>query len=365
MNRSKLAQHVDRYVDYLKREPAVFAEQFGERRERQKFFQSWTDSRLKTMTAEEFTQLLSRLWAMLIWGNKQYVADKIIQDNGLDSVRTALADLLWGSRSVEQRWDDFRLRIKGIGPAMMSELLCHVHPDSCMLWNRRAYVALEYLEVENLPSHDYQLNGKRYMELGRVARSIGEEMGKRGLEDTDLLAVDYFMWRELQVAESLTRIRKKGLPRLERLEATENPESPVATFLHNDVRDKVAEIGQWMGFVTRTEVGIAAGSKVDAVWEATIGNMGRVIYVFEVQTRGSIDSLIINLLKSLKNPAVQGIVAVSDKAQLDRIKKHSEDVSGLHGKLKFWDYEYVLSVHEDLSSAYEAINRLDLVPEGF
>ena len=35
------------------------------------------------------------------------------------------------------------------------------------------------------------------------------------------------------------------------------------------------------------------GIKVVTIWEATIGNMGRVIYIFEVQTK-NIDSLIIN-----------------------------------------------------------------------
>ena len=74
---------------------------------------------------------------------------------------------------------------------------------------------------------------------------------------------------------------------------------------------------------------VSAGSKVDAVWEATIGNMGRVIYVFEVQTKGSIDSLILNLLKSKKNAAVQGVVAVSDAKQLEKIRAHAEDVDGL------------------------------------
>ena len=61
----------------------------------------------------------------------------------------------------------------------------------------------------------------------------------------------------------------------------------------------------------------------------------RVIYVFEVQTKGSVDSLILNLLKSLNNPAVQGVVAVSDKEQLERIKKHAADVKDLRDKLKY------------------------------
>jgi hypothetical protein len=45
---------------------------------------------------------------------------------------------------------------------------------------------------------------------------------------------------------------------------------------------------------------VADGAVVDDVWEVTIGNMRRVIYVFEVQTAGSIDSLVLNLIKSKK-----------------------------------------------------------------
>lgn len=55
------------------------------------------------------------------------------------------------------------------------------------------------------------------------------------------------------------------------------------------------EIGELLGFESRAEVKIAAGAVVDAVWEAKIGNMGKAIYVFEVQSKGSIDSLLLNL----------------------------------------------------------------------
>jgi hypothetical protein len=93
--------------------------------------------------------------------------------------------------------------------------------------------------------------------------------------------------------------------------------------------------------------------------------MGRVIYVFEVQTKGSIDSLLMNLLKSRNNPAVQGIVAVTDAAQIETIKKHAAGVSDLKQKLKYWDYREVLQVHEALESVNESINSLGLVPQGF
>src|SRR3546814_2661804 len=78
-------------------------------------------------------------------------------------------------------------------------------------------------------------------------------------------------------------------------------DSETAEFIHNEVKDKLADIGQWLGFSSKTEVKVADGSVVDTVWESTIGNMGRVIYVFEVQTKGSIDSLLMNLLKALNN----------------------------------------------------------------
>ncbi len=110
---------------------------------------------------------------------------------------------------------------------------------------------------------------------------------------------------------------------------------------------------------------MAEGAQIDTVWEATIGNMGRVIYVFEVQTKGSLDSLILNLLKSLNNPAVQGVVAVSDQQQIEKIKKHAAAVKALADKLKYWGYEDVLQVHEYLQIVNDSINSLGLVPESF
>ena len=93
--------------------------------------------------------------------------------------------------------------------------------------------------------------------------------------------------------------------------------------------------------------------------------MGRVIYVFEVQTRGSTDSLLINLQRTLNNPAVQGIVAVSDSAQLEKIKAEAASIPGLKDKLRCWNYVQVLDVHESLESVTEAITSLGLVPQGF
>ena len=123
-------------------------------------------------------------------------------------------------------------------------------------------------------------------------------------------------------------------------------------------------IGELLGFESRAEVHITAGAVVDAVWEAKIGNMGKAIYVFEVQSKGSIDSLILNLKKAQNNAAVQAVVAVADEAQLAKIIKESRGVIE-EKDLRTWDSEDVLAVYDALVRAHESINNLALVPDSF
>lgn len=133
---------------------------------------------------------------------------------------------------------------------------------------------------------------------------------------------------------------------------------------NNDIRDKIADIGRFLGFSAEVEKKIAIGAIVDTVGEVTIGNMGHVIYVFEVQTSGSIDSPILNLDAVKNNKAVQGIIAVTDQKQIEKIKKEIATLS-IKEEVKFWDYEEVLKVHESLQFANESINNLGLTPLGF
>ena len=115
---------------------------------------------------------------------------------------------------------------------------------------------------------------------------------------------------------------------------------------------------------SRSEVKITTGAVVDAVWEAKIGNMGKAIYVFEVQSKGSIDSLILNLKKAQSNAAVQAVVAVADEEQLAKIIRESAGVID-EKSLRTWDSEDVLAVYDSLVRAHESINKLALVQKVF
>lgn len=360
MNIQLLTDHIGRYKQWKADNRVLYEKERQEQQDMILMYQSYTREKILTMTAEELYGYIAPLWAMLIWGNKSYVIDKLISDNTLPKLREQLANLLWGNDPVAKRWDKFRKEIKGIGVAMMSELLAKTHPEDYLVWNRRTLVSFDYLGIENLPRYDYKLTGKIYTDLCEQGQIIRRVMSEQGMENADMLLVNYFIWQELQVQPVLNHLN---------LGANQSPEEVVSTapreaeFIHNDVRDKIADIGSWLGFQTDVEKKVAAGAVVDAVWEVTIGNMGRVIYVFEVQTSGSIDSLILNLMKAKSNKAVQGIIAVTDNRQIEKIKR---EVAALPicNEVKFWDYTEVLKVHESLSYVNESINRLGLVPEG-
>lgn len=141
MNKELLRTHIKTYLAKLAANDANTQKDVQERDERTAYYRSWTAQRLEGMTEAELAQYVSKLWAMRMWGNKQYVVDKLIAKHGLQAIRSALANLVWGKEPVEARWDKFRNDMSGLGPAMMSEILCYTHPEKHILWNRRAKLA--------------------------------------------------------------------------------------------------------------------------------------------------------------------------------------------------------------------------------
>ena len=302
---------------------------------------------------------ISKLWSMLIWGNKKYVVDKLILDNGFTNLKKHIAELLYGNDPIEKRWDIFLKTVKGMGPATISELLTYANPKEYVIFNKTTILCYGYLGIADMPKYNYQYTGKKYTEVCSIAKDIAAVLKTSGADDYDLLAVDYFLWDEI-------------LPLAEKNVETpvDTPPIPVATnkkhnvSIHDELKEKLVAIGGLLGFESRSEVRITAGAIVDAVWEAKIGNMGKAIYVFEVQSKGSIDSLILNLKKAQNNAAVQAVVAVADEEQLAKIIKESKGVID-EKDLRAWNADDVLAVHDALVRAHESINKLALVPESF
>lgn len=293
MNTKKLNSAISEFTKKKKSNAAYYKENWDERQERKNFYQSYTKDKILAMTEDEFLEYISKLWSMLIWGNKKYVVDKLIADNGFDALKKQLAELLFGTNAISKRWDSFLKSVKGMGPATISELLTYANPQEYVIFNKTTILCYGYLDIPDMPKYNYQYTGKKYAEVCDIAKQIAAELKKAGADDYDLLAVDYFMWDEI------LPIAEKKVPETPATPAVKKPTTESdSKSLHDEIRDKLVSIGELLGFDSRSEVKIATGAVVDAVWEAKIGNMGKAIYVFEVQSKGSIDSLILNLKKA-------------------------------------------------------------------
>ena len=107
MNAQKLNSAIAEFTKKKKSNAAYYEENWAERKERKDYYQSFTKDKLIAMTEEEFLEYISKLWSMLIWGNKKYVVDKLIADNGFATLKKHLAELLYGTNPIEKRWDIF------------------------------------------------------------------------------------------------------------------------------------------------------------------------------------------------------------------------------------------------------------------
>lgn len=357
MNDKLYSTALSNYKKWANNNKAEAEADFNERHAMCKEIQSYTKERLLNLTKEDFFNLIAPLWAMRMWGNKKYYLDNVIENNGLDLIREQLVNLFYGEASIENRWDEFREKIKGLGPAIISELLNKFNPNEFILWNKKSLTGFIALEIPKVPKYNSGLDGKKYAYLSKVGRELVDTAKKQGVNEIEnLLALDYFIWKDLQIEPTglITPVGEKPEKETEKQKA----------FVHNDVRDRIRDIGSFLGFKTEIEKKVADGAVVDTIWEVSVGNMGRITYVFEVQTSGSIDSLLLNLMKAKNNPSVQGIVAVSDAKQLEKIKKEASSLKVIRDELKFWDYNDVLKVFDSLSNAFESINSLGLVPSG-
>lgn len=355
MNQEKLNAVIQKYIKHISNIGDI--EALNERNERKFYYKSWTKDKIKNMAQDEFVEYIGKLWSMIVWGNKKYIADKIIELNGFENIKNRLIELLYGMDDIEKRWDEFYKNVKQIGPSTMSELLSYINSEEYVICNKVTCECFRYLEVENVPSHNYQYTGKNYKNLCNIAKEIKEKLNENNVANVDLLIVDYMFW---DIVYPLSKKEKN-----EEIIDDIQIEKDEKQFIHNDIINQIVEIGQWLGFESKSEVKIADGAVVDAIWQAQIGNMGKVIYAFEVQTHGSIDSLILNLQKATNNFAVQAIVAVSDEKQIEKIKRESKGIRDIETKLKTWNYTEVIEMHDCLERSNEIINNLGLVPDSF
>jgi len=339
-----IKSHASAFRQYINSER--FAEDQADRVRRVAFFQQELRDRLPALSEADLQEIIAQLWASAMWGNKQYLAQKIISDNGVDKLQQAFKQLLDTARPIGARYWRFLMEVKGLGPASVTEMLCYIQPGQCGIWNYKARQALKTLGLHTHINPDkYRLSADEYESFNSLLHAVAHELQAANVDDVDLLLVDYFLF---EVAEG---------------PGEAPPDHTTSqTFDHDEMRDLILNVGVMLGFDAEAEVQVGHGARVDTVWRARIGNLGLVTYVFEVHKSGSIDSLLLNLQRAKRSATVQKVIAVSDDDQLERIRRES---SGLPDEfvrsLALWPVQEVQEVAGHLQSAMQVINRLGLV----
>ncbi len=338
-----LRHYVKKFDSYLKSNS--FSNDLSDREQRVSFYHEELPDKIEDISEIELEEIISNLWASRMWGNKQYLVQKIINENGLGSIKYEIKRLLDTSIPASERYYRALNKINGLGPASITEMLTYIQPEECGIWNRKARDALKILGIEHVNPDKYRLSANEYAIFNQLMLEILNELKNAGISTDyamDLIFVDFFLF-----------VVSQGLP-------TVIYNGPI--FDHDEIRDLTENIGVMLGFETDTEVNVAHGARVDVVWRTRIGNLGMVTYVFEVHKSGSIDSLLLNLQKAKSNPTVQKVIAISDEAQLKKIEKECEGLpEGFKRDLTFWQVKHVQEVAEKLQSSMEIINSLDLI----
>ncbi len=354
MNLSLLKKYIAYYKTLFEGDGYNETDDLEERARRINYYQSFTKAKIKSISYDDFTKFIGTLWASSMYGSKKYLVDKIISSNGsLETIAGKLAEFVYGNAPIEERWDTFMGEAVMFGPSYLSEILSYYYPDEYVISNGQVIKALGILEGVEETKYKNKMTGTRYLTICKLIKEIAAVMKEEGLVVENLLSVDYLLW-EIAKADLVDSIKPQEEPKTKKASGTSE---------HSEIIQKIIDIGVCLGFEAEKEVKVATGAKLDAVWKVRIGNMGVIMYAFEVQSHGSIDSLILNLQKASNNKAVQRLIAVSDTKQLQQIK---EEVAPLKTvDLVLWDFADVRAVHESLSSAFESINKLGLVPPDF
>lgn len=161
-----------------------------ERTERLAWYsQNLAPEKLARISRNDFSTLIKKLWAVNIWHNKDYKVEKLIEDNGLDKIRVALHDLLYGTAPVESRWDTFRTTIKGLGPSSLSEILTFFDPQQYALVNLKPYEVLPRIGYQIDPVKD----GKSYKKAIEELSKLKALLSRNGVADADFILTDFFI----------------------------------------------------------------------------------------------------------------------------------------------------------------------------
>lgn len=262
-----------------------------DREERSALFKSLlAEDRIENLAEKDFGILISKLWASQIWGNKEYLVNKILKDNGLPKIKAELRELLYGSQPLDERYDRFKMNIKGLGPSSITEILLFVFPTEYCLWNEKPINVLPFLKMKTLLRdrvYKYPIKGHEYVKCNQVLQLVRDELSIRGIPKSDFVDVDFFMAyifynvmpKEKEVEKEIEKEAVTVKGKLDKISG------------HPDAEGVLLELGNLLGFDTfvckRDRVKTFMGNTLGEI--ATLKEIPRFTYERLLETVREID----------------------------------------------------------------------------
>lgn len=210
---------------------------------------------IASLTEDALKDIIKRLWATLFWGNKDYKANRVLSDNasseksGLETMRDALAELLYGSAPFPKRYDVFRKQVKGLGTVSLTEILHFAEPTQYCLWNDKPQNVLPFLGMSNmLPERVFRypnsMTGQEYVQCCEVIGLIRDELTANGIASADFTGADCFLWYLFDQVLP----QQKPEPAKPELPTSPAPVSAMSITTHSDAQTILLKLGNLLGY---------------------------------------------------------------------------------------------------------------------
>lgn len=220
-----------------------------ERITRRNLFQDiLSKTNIDDLDRENFGIIIYNLWASQVWTNKEHLIDRLIEDNGLLKIKKELKILLYSDNNIEERFNRFNSKIKGLAHASITEILVFMDSEKYGLWNDKPITILPYLEMDKLLPYrvfKYQLKGEDYSKCIQILDILKNKLKEFGLDTVDYLTVDLFL------AYIFYRIPKEERQEEKQITHIDEPkEIKKGINSHEMAQGILVELGNILGFET-------------------------------------------------------------------------------------------------------------------
>ena len=122
------------------------------------------------------------------------------------------------------------------------------------------------------------------------------------------------------------------------------------TLSHSDIQKFLVKIGESLGFYAETEF-----EYYDVIWRETLKNQ-RLSHVFEVQSKGNIDSAFAKLKRAYEAQRSKPFLVVSTERDLNRARLSlSREFHDIEPVTKILTFAQIQQVHQNLANIAEII----------